>query len=456
MSLAATESPQHSSSGDDFAAFLDEELGYNSDTLPDEEDEDEGDTSRIKRRKVEVQESVEDAEGCSTSQLVVEQSLEASVKVLKEDICEHPGFFAGLCVRCGRKVDVAEKNSVALKYLHKDLSFATDEIVRVGNRELKNLLPQKKLYLVLDLDHTLLNSTRLIDVTPDEEYLKSQTDSLQEDISRGSLFRLDFMNMLTKLRPFVRAFLKEASSLFEMYIYTMGERSYAKQMANLLDPEKVYFNSGVIAQDDSTQKYQKGLDVVLGQESAVLILDDTESVWAKHKENLILMERYNFFASSCRQFGFNCKSLSQLKSDESETDGALASILKVLKQIHSIFFDSEPGTNLVDRDVRQVLKTVRRSVLNGCTVVFSRVFPTKFQAENHYLWKMAEQLGAICLTEVDPSVTHVVSTDTGTEKSRWALQEEKFLVHPGWIEAANYFWQKQPEDKFPVNKTESQ
>jgi len=99
--------------------------------------------------------------------------------------------------------------------------------------------------LVLDLDHTLLNSTRLIDVTPDEEYLKSQTDSLQ-DISRGSLFRLDFMNMLTKLWPFVRAFLKKASSLFEMYIYMMGERSYAKQMANLLDPEKVYFNSGVI------------------------------------------------------------------------------------------------------------------------------------------------------------------------------------------------------------------
>ena len=59
-----------------------------------------------------------------------------------------------------------------------------------------------------------------------------------------------------------------------------------------------------------------------------------------HKENLILMERYNFFGSSCRQFGFRCKSLSELKSDESETDGALASILKVLKQIHSIFFDS--------------------------------------------------------------------------------------------------------------------
>lgn len=63
-------------------------------------------------------------------------------------------------------------------------------------------------------------------------------------------------------------------------------------------------------------------------------------VWGKHKENLILMERYHFFASSCRQFGFNCKSLSQERSDESETDGALATILRVLQKIHSIFFDS--------------------------------------------------------------------------------------------------------------------
>lgn len=51
------------------------------------------------------------------------------------------------------------------------------------------------------------------------------------------------------------------------------------------------------------------------------------------------MERYHFFASSCRQFGFNCKSLSELKSDESEPDGALATVLKVLQRIHSMFFD---------------------------------------------------------------------------------------------------------------------
>lgn len=100
----------------------------------------------------------------------------------------------------------------------------------------------------------------------------------------------------------------------------------------------------------------------------------------------------------------------------------------------------------------QVLKTVRKEVLKGCKLIFTRVFPAKFNAESHHLWKMAEQLGATCSTRMDPSVTHVVSMDKGTEKSRWAVRENKFLVHPRWIEAANYRWRKEPEENFPVDK----
>lgn len=60
-------------------------------------------------------------------------------------------------------------------------------------------------------------------------------------------------------------------------------------------------------------------------------------MWGEHKDNLILMEKYHFFASSCENFGFN--SLSQLRTDESETEGALATVLKILQKIHSLFFD---------------------------------------------------------------------------------------------------------------------
>ncbi|CAN4084447.1 unnamed protein product [Withania somnifera] len=242
--------------------------------------------------------------------------------------------------------------------------------------------------------------------------------------------------MMTKLRPLVHTFLKEASSLFEMYIYTMGERPYAMEMANLLDPGGIYFHSRVIAQSDSTRRHQKGLDVVVGKESAVLILDDTEVVWGKHRENLILMDRYHFFNSSCRQFGLKCKSLSELKSDENEAEGALASVLKVLQRIHRLFFVSG-GDNLMERDVRQVLKTVRKEILKGCKIVFTGVIPIQCQPENHQNWKLAEQLGATFSTE--------------TEKSHQAVGEKKFLFHPRWIEAANYLWRKPPEENFPVS-----
>lgn len=98
------------------------------------------------------------------------------------------------------------------------------------------------------------------------------------DVSEGSLFMLESMYMMTKLRPFVQKFLKEVHNFFELYIYTMGDRPYALAMAKLLDPKKEYFGDRIISRDDGTLKHQKGLDVVLGQDNAVLILDDTENV----------------------------------------------------------------------------------------------------------------------------------------------------------------------------------
>lgn len=308
---------------------------------------------------------------------------------------------------------------------------------------MKNLFRNKKLCLVLDLDHTLLNTTHLEHLTLDEEYLNSRIDS-----SEGTLFRLNSIGIMTKLRPFVHTFLKESSKMFELYIYTMGNRPYALQMAKLLDPRGEYFNGQVISRDDGTQEHQKSLDVVLeGTESRVLILDDTKNVWRKHEDNLILMERYSFFASSCcTRLGENRKSLSQLVCDESELEGALSCVLQVLHKIHTMFFDRD-SDNI---DVRRLLKEVRRRVLEGVEVVFSHVIPTGTQPESHRLWKMEEELGATCSTEVRTSVTHVVSKHAETKKSRWAVKENKFLVNPRWLEAAYFLWQKQPEKNFTV------
>ncbi|QHO30619.1 RNA polymerase II C-terminal domain phosphatase-like [Arachis hypogaea] len=322
--------------------------------------------------------------------------------------CTHPGSFGNLCILCGQKLE--GESGVKFGYIHKGLRLYDEEISRLRNTDTNNLRSRSKLYLVLDLDHTLLNSTHLAHLNSEELHLISQADSLR-GVSKGSLFKLDKMHMMTKLRPFVRTFLREASEMFEMYIYTMGDRPYALEMAKLLDPQGEYFNAKVISRDDGTQ-------------NTVVILDDTEQAWMKHRDNLILMERYHFFGSSCRQFGFNCKSLAELKSDEDEAEGALAKILKVLKQIHyKFFYELE---DIAERDVREILKSARREVLSGCVIVFSRICHRALPS----LWKMAEQLGATCLMELDPSVTHVVATDAGTMKAQWAVKEKRWLVHP--------------------------
>jgi hypothetical protein len=43
-------------------------------------------------------------------------------------------------------------------------------------------------------------------------------------------------NLWTKLRPGVHGFLSGLRSLYELHIYTMGDREYAAAMAELLDP----------------------------------------------------------------------------------------------------------------------------------------------------------------------------------------------------------------------------
>ncbi|KAL7606808.1 hypothetical protein Lser_V15G15111 [Lactuca serriola] len=430
MSVMYDDSQVNSSSSNDFAAVLDTELDSTSDTSPEQKEDanetyDHMDINRTKRQKI-------------------DDVLE-NVETMKKDICTHPGTIVGMCFKCGEKMD--KKIGVAFRYIHKGLRLTKDEITRLRERDLNNQFSQKKLCLVLDLDHTLLHSTQITDLTQEEGYLMNQSEHTQ-DALRESLFKLDSIQMLTKLRPFVHTFLKEASELFEMYIYTRGGRAYALEMVNLLDPKKVYFDSRVIALTDCPKKHHKTLDVVLVQETAVLILDDTERVWGKKdKENLILMERYHFFASSrkelrCRGY----KSLSELKLDESEVDGALARILQVLKRIHHMFFDLELGDDFTGRDVRQVLGTVRGEILKGCKIFFCRVLATEF----HRLWKMAERLGAKCVTDVDMSVTHVISVDGGHDRCRWAAQENKFLVQPRWLEAANYLWKRQPEEIFAV------
>eukprot|EP00884_Botryococcus_braunii_P016427 jgi/Botrbrau1/3468/Bobra.139_1s0043.1 len=242
---------------------------------------------------------IESAENLPSGKISGKPAGRSSAKGRADTCPPHPGYLQGVCIRCGKVVPQEASDTVALRYIHAGLELSTDEAERIRSEGLKSVLEERKLLLVLDLDHTLLNSTRFQDLSPSHHEKLCQILRLEQDKQQKkgpkTLHHLPHMCMWTKLRPGVDDFLSEASQLFELHIYTHGDASYAAEMAKLLDPDRRYFAQRIMSQSDSTKQTVKNLDIVLGAEQAVVVLDDTSAVWPAHQRNLITAERYVFF-----------------------------------------------------------------------------------------------------------------------------------------------------------------
>lgn len=322
--------------------------------------------------------------------------------------------------------------------------------------EQNKMFAARKLCLILDLDHTLLNSAKFVEVDPIHEEVLRKKEEQDREKPHRHLFRFPHMRMWTKLRPGVWNFLEKASKLYELHLYTMGNKLYATEMAKVLDPSGALFEGRVISKGDEGDPYDgderpqkiKDLEGVLGMESNVVIIDDSVRVWPHNKLNLIVVERYTYFPCSRRQFGLMGPSLLEIDHDERPDEGTLALSLAVIERVHQNFFSHK---SLNDLDVRSILAAEQRKILAGCRIVFSRIFPVgEMNPQLHPLWQSAEQFGAVCSTQIDEHVTHVVANSLGTDKVNWALNTGRYVVHPGWVEASTLLYRRANEHEFAV------
>ncbi|KAG6651404.1 RNA polymerase II C-terminal domain phosphatase-like 3 isoform X2 [Carya illinoinensis] len=322
--------------------------------------------------------------------------------------------------------------------------------------EQKKMFSAHKLCLVLDLDHTLLNSAKFGEVDPIHDEILRKKEEQDREKQQRHLFRFPHMGMWTKLRPGIWNFLEKASKLYELHLYTMGNKLYATEMAKVLDPKGVLFAGRVISRGDDGDLIDgdervpknKDLEGVLGMESAVVIIDDSVRVWPHNKLNLIVVERYTYFPCSRRQFGLPGPSLLEIDHDERPEDGTLASSSAVIERIHQNFFSHQ---SLDEVDVRNILAEEQRKILGGCSIVFSRVFPVgEANPHLHPLWQTAEQFGAVCTNQINEQVTHVVANSLGTDKVNWALSTGRFVVYPGWVEASALLYRRANERDFAI------
>ena len=107
--------------------------------------------------------------------------------------CEHPAFMFGICVHCGQRATANARDGgdeerreesganakTAVRYLHEGLTVSDKLLKEAKSEERMATLKQGKLFLVLDLDHTLLNSCRFDELNDEER------ESLDRKVRRG-------------------------------------------------------------------------------------------------------------------------------------------------------------------------------------------------------------------------------------------------------------------------------
>eukprot|EP01098_Paradermamoeba_levis_P000338 TRINITY_DN10345_c0_g1_i1.p1 TRINITY_DN10345_c0_g1~~TRINITY_DN10345_c0_g1_i1.p1 ORF type:complete len:258 (-),score=73.91 TRINITY_DN10345_c0_g1_i1:5-778(-) len=176
------------------------------------------------------------------------------------EICNHDVQINNLCAICGADLSVGHfsKRQVVLGPQKKaqekiqmdhnlpSLLITQKEAKKIEHENATKLLARRKLSLVLDLDLTLLHAV-VLDTAATEVFensdpklqtIQSQIHNQPSDLHLLTLPHPPFTKHLVKFRPGLDSFLQKLSPLFQFHIYTFGSRSYAEQIARILDPTR--------------------------------------------------------------------------------------------------------------------------------------------------------------------------------------------------------------------------
>lgn len=280
---------------------------------------------------------------------------------------------------------------------------------------------------------------------------------------------------------------------YEMHIYTMGTRSYAIEIAKILDPDQSLFKERILSRDESGSFSIKSIKRLFPcDQSMVVVVDDRSDVWG-WSPNLIHVNPCklffcmyfldNYFTGigdinapkpiSAQQNGAEDSETSDidqsgttLASPEGEPDASLdkrvdndrelSRVTWMMNEIHDRFYDSYRSGG--SPDVGEILPGMKRNVLKNVKIVFSGIIPLGIDPTKYFynliiyrefIWKKATEFGAEISNTVDQTVTHVVANKKGTLKINQAMRIPGiFIVKPTWLYTSINKWQKEDEYEY--------
>jgi hypothetical protein len=159
-------------------------------------------------------------------------------------------------------------------------------------------------HVVLDLDHTLINSYEYGTTAAPETLLTPiLCDTYKDDTGLPELYHAQITNvlLLIKLRPDARWLVRKlADSVSLVHIYTKGTRKYMEAVLKILDPEGNLVMGSLVSRDDEppgTDEQRKDPKLVGAPEGChVVVLDDSPFVWptSSSQISVVAAQRYDF------------------------------------------------------------------------------------------------------------------------------------------------------------------
>lgn len=142
--------------------------------------------------------------------------------------CTHPAVIDKMCAVCGTPMDPGGQDSTMKNVMSGGITMKVSETeaMSISQSQTVRLFEQKKLSLVLDLDHTLVHATADPRAAPHEDRDDVRTLLLPTDKAHQQ------MHHRVKLRPHLKDFLTQQN--FEITVYTAGTRLYAEQITMIL------------------------------------------------------------------------------------------------------------------------------------------------------------------------------------------------------------------------------
>ncbi|GAA5963234.1 hypothetical protein JCM21900_006561 [Sporobolomyces salmonicolor] len=264
--------------------------------------------------------------------------------------CTHDVQWDGMCAVCGKDLTAvdytgfSDMSRATISMVHDvgGLTVSLEEAHRLESATTSRLLTSKKLSLIVDLDQTIVHATvdptvgewlndsknpnysalkgvkrfKLSDEMParkppgakrmkqrkekkgkEEDGTGDQKESREEVEEERAEEEEDEDGCwyYIKMRPGLPDFLRRIAEIYEMHVYTMGTRAYAKEVCKVIDPDGGLFGGRILSRDESGSMTRKSLQRLFPCDTnMVVIIDDRADVW-DGSPNLVKVIPYEFF-----------------------------------------------------------------------------------------------------------------------------------------------------------------